>query len=137
LSNRISAERMANGCAELPAASLAGMIYPTSQRIMTLLQHRSGFKASDHAGGQGVPRAESGAYTIVREHFRSRDNAAIRRKTGFLLLRQVNMSNTGNSRRGGAGCPPRRAATNFSNDSATPPSRLKVTADRQRRPAAA
>ena len=47
-------------------------------------QHGSGFKASDHARGQGVPRAESGAYTIVREHFRPRDNAAIGCQTGFL-----------------------------------------------------
>jgi len=34
------------------------------------------------------------------------------------------MSNAITSRRGGAGCPPRQAATNFSGAAATPPSRL-------------
>jgi len=32
---------------------------------------------------QGVPRIESGAYTRVREHFNSRDNAAIGPQMGF------------------------------------------------------
>jgi hypothetical protein len=34
----------------------------------------SGFKAPDQAGGQGVPRIESGAYMPAREHFNSRGN---------------------------------------------------------------
>jgi hypothetical protein len=38
---------------------------------------RSGFKASDQVQGQGVPRIENGAYTLVREYFNLRDNAAI------------------------------------------------------------
>jgi hypothetical protein len=37
----------------------------------------SGFKTSDQVQGQGVPRIENGAYTLVREYFNSRDNAAI------------------------------------------------------------
>ena len=44
---------------------------------------RSGFKTSDQVQGQGVPRIESGAYTRVREHFNSRDNAAIGPQMGF------------------------------------------------------
>jgi len=38
---------------------------------------RSGFKTSDQVQWQGVPRIENGAYTLVREYFNSRDNAAI------------------------------------------------------------
>jgi hypothetical protein len=38
---------------------------------------KSGFKVVDYVQGQGVRRIESGAYTPVREHFNSRDNAAI------------------------------------------------------------
>ena len=37
----------------------------------------SGFKTSDQVQGQGVLRIENGAYTIVREYFNLRDNAAI------------------------------------------------------------
>jgi hypothetical protein len=43
----------------------------------------SGFKTSDCVRGQGIPRIESGAYTLVREHFNSRDNAAIGHKMGL------------------------------------------------------
>jgi hypothetical protein len=32
---------------------------------------RSGFKISDQFQGQGVPRIENGAYTLVREYFNS------------------------------------------------------------------
>jgi hypothetical protein len=46
-------------------------------RVRTVNALRSGFKTSDQVQGQGVPRIESGAYTLVREHFDSRDNAAI------------------------------------------------------------
>jgi hypothetical protein len=38
---------------------------------------RSGFKAPDQVQGQGVPRIENGAYTLVREYFNLRDNATI------------------------------------------------------------
>ena len=38
---------------------------------------RSGLKSSDQVQGQGVPRIGNGAYTLVREYFNSRDNAAI------------------------------------------------------------
>jgi hypothetical protein len=44
---------------------------------------RSCFKIVDYVQGQGVPRIESGAYTLVREHFNSRDNAVIERKMHF------------------------------------------------------
>jgi hypothetical protein len=40
---------------------------------------KSGLKAADHVQGQGVTRIKSGAYTLVREHFDSWDNAAIER----------------------------------------------------------
>ncbi len=36
-------------------------------------------KIVDYVQGQGIPRIESGAYTLVREHFNSRVNAAIGR----------------------------------------------------------
>jgi hypothetical protein len=36
--------------------------------------------ALDFVRGQGVGRFESGAYTIVREHFETTHNAAIRTK---------------------------------------------------------
>jgi hypothetical protein len=36
-------------------------------------------KIVDRVQWQGVPLFESGAYTIVREHFKRRDNAAIGR----------------------------------------------------------
>ena len=32
---------------------------------------RSGFKTADQFQGQGVPRIENGAYTLVREYFNS------------------------------------------------------------------
>jgi hypothetical protein len=44
---------------------------------------RSGFKTSDCIRGQGVTRIESGTYAVVREHFNSRNNAAIGHKVGF------------------------------------------------------
>ena len=44
---------------------------------------RSCLKIADHVQGQGVTRVESGAYTLVREHFNSRDNAAIGREMHF------------------------------------------------------
>ena len=37
----------------------------------------SGFKTSDQVQGQGFPRIENGAYTVVREYFNLRDNTAI------------------------------------------------------------
>ena len=40
-------------------------------------------KIVDCVQGQGVTRIESGAYTLVREHFNSRDNAATGRKMHF------------------------------------------------------
>ena len=36
-------------------------------------------KIVDNVQWQGITRIESGAYTIVREHFNSRDNTAIGR----------------------------------------------------------
>jgi hypothetical protein len=44
---------------------------------------RSGFKTSDQVQRQGVPRIESGAYTVVREHFNVLDNTAIGPQMGF------------------------------------------------------
>ena len=44
---------------------------------------KSGLKTSYQAQGQGAPRIESGAYTIVREHFNLRGNAAIGPEMGF------------------------------------------------------
>ena len=38
---------------------------------------RSGFKTADQFQGQGVPRIENGAYTLVREYFNLWGNAAI------------------------------------------------------------
>jgi hypothetical protein len=38
--------------------------------------YRSGFKTSDQIQGQGAPRIENGAYTLVREYFKPRDNLA-------------------------------------------------------------
>ena len=40
-------------------------------------RYRSVFKASDQVQGQGDPRIENGAYTLVRKYFNARDNAAI------------------------------------------------------------
>jgi hypothetical protein len=37
----------------------------------------SGFKVLDHVRGQGVLWIESGAHTLVREHFNPQNNAAI------------------------------------------------------------
>jgi hypothetical protein len=50
---------------------------------MRIFFTRSGFKTSDQVQGQGVPRIESGAYTLVREHFNLRDNAAIGPEMGL------------------------------------------------------
>ncbi len=46
-------------------------------KLVIRLRLRSGFKTPDQAQEQGVLRVESGAYTLVREHFNPRDNAAI------------------------------------------------------------
>ena len=40
-------------------------------------------KIVDYVQWQGVLRIESGAYTLVREHFNSRDNTTIGRKIHF------------------------------------------------------
>ncbi len=52
-----------------------------------------------------------------------------------LLLRQLNTSSVRGSWTVSPGCRPRLAATHFSSDPATPPSRLGGTEDRQRRTA--
>jgi hypothetical protein len=48
-------------------------IFPSN----AVIPSRSCFKTSDQVQGQGVPLIERGAYTRVREHFNSRDKAAI------------------------------------------------------------
>jgi hypothetical protein len=52
-------------------------------KISDMIVFRSGFKASDQVQGQGVPRIENGAYTLVREYFNPRGNAAIGPQMGF------------------------------------------------------
>jgi len=44
------------------------------------LHVRNYLRSVDHVQGQGITRIENGAYTLVREHFNSRDNAAIGRE---------------------------------------------------------
>ncbi len=51
--------------------------------MIRLILIRSGLKTPSQVQGQGVTRIESGAYTLVREHFNSRDNAAIGPVMGF------------------------------------------------------
>ena len=48
---------------------------------------RSGFKTSDQIQGQGVPRIESRAYTLVREHFEVDCNTAIGQKMRVFLFK--------------------------------------------------
>ena len=43
---------------------------------------RTGLKNPDNVRGQGASRFESGAYTLVREHFKPACNAAIRTLDG-------------------------------------------------------
>mgnify|MGYP001825230921 CR=1 FL=1 len=45
--------------------------------LILITMYRSVFKVLDQVQGQGVPRIENGAYTLVREYFNSRDNTAI------------------------------------------------------------
>jgi hypothetical protein len=52
-------------------------IFSNMQLAISKLNYRSGFKISDQVQGQGGARIGSGAYTLVREHFNTRGNAAI------------------------------------------------------------
>jgi hypothetical protein len=67
----------------LPATTITAKCHSHKKR--TLFPNIDGicFKALDHVRGQGAPRLESGAYTIVREHFKPWGNAAIGRQTGL------------------------------------------------------
>jgi hypothetical protein len=51
--------------------------------MIRLILIRSGLKTPSQVQGQGVTPIESGAYTLVREHFNWRDNAAIGPVMGF------------------------------------------------------
>jgi len=61
----------------------------TNENIPTKTANRqtdplsSSFKTSDQVQGQGVPQIENGTYTLVREYFNLRHNAAIEPEMGF------------------------------------------------------